>query len=89
MKFGTLFFFFNTSLGSSPRCGLCSPYRLTNRNSARLFHHFLIYMGRPAFDPSCTEFVYSGCWQNGELLHVLPLIHSYSLSIIVGPFLHD
>ena len=44
-------------------------------------------MGRPAFGPSCTEFVYPGCWHfdNGatskivdvltELggLHVLPL----------------
>ena len=30
---------------SSPRFGLITPYRLTNRNSARLFHHVLIYMG--------------------------------------------
>ena len=44
--------------------------------------------GRPAFGPSCTEFVYPGCWhfdngatskiddvltEHGGLLHVLPV----------------
>ena len=55
-----------------------------------LFHHVLVYMGdwRPTFGPSCTEFVYSGCWhfdngatskiddvlaEHGGLFHVLPL----------------
>ena len=33
------------SIRSSPRYGLSTPYRLTIRNSARLFHHVLIYMG--------------------------------------------
>ena len=33
------------SIRSSPRYGLSSPYRLTNRNSAGLFHYVLIYMG--------------------------------------------
>ena len=30
---------------SSPRDGLSTPYRLTIRNSARLFHHVLFNMG--------------------------------------------
>ena len=53
-----------------------------NSNSAGLFHN-----GRSAFGPSCTEFVYPGCWhfdngatskiedvltEHGGLLHVLP-----------------
>ena len=33
------------SIRSSSRFGLSTPYRLTIRNSARLFHHVLIYMG--------------------------------------------
>ena len=33
------------SIGSSPRCGLSTPYRLTIRNSARLFHYVLSNMG--------------------------------------------
>ena len=69
--------------------GLSTPYRLTIRNSARLFHHVLFNMGDlHAFGPSCTEFVYPECWhfdndatnkidivltEHGELLHVLPL----------------
>ena len=38
-----------------------TPYILTTRNSAYLH-------GRPAFGPSCTEFVLPGCWlfENGE-----------------------
>ena len=55
----------------------------------RLFLHVLVYMGygRPTFGPSCTEFVYPGCWhfdndatskfddvllEHGGLPHVLP-----------------
>ena len=72
------------SIRSSPRYGLSTPYRLTIRNSAKLFHQH----GRPAFGPSCTEFVYPECWhfdndaaskiedvltEHGGLLHVLPL----------------
>ena len=33
------------SIRSSPRYGLSTPYRLTIRNSARLFHHVLLNMG--------------------------------------------
>jgi len=33
------------SIRSSPRYGLSTPYRLTIRNSARLFHHVLFNMG--------------------------------------------
>ena len=33
------------SIRSSPRYGLSTPYRLTIRNSARLFHHVLINIG--------------------------------------------
>ena len=55
-----------------------------------LFHHVLVYMGdgKPTVGPSCTEFVFPGCWhfdndtaskiddvftEHGGLLHVLPL----------------
>ena len=65
-------------------------YRLTIWNSARLFHvpPCSFQHGRPAFGPSCTEFVYTECWhfdndatskigivltEHGGLLHVLPL----------------
>ena len=45
----------------SPRYGLST--RLTKRNCGRLFHHVLFNMGdgRPAFGPTCTEFVYPEC----------------------------
>ena len=33
------------SIRSSPSYGLSTPYRLTIRNSARLFHHVLFNMG--------------------------------------------
>ena len=33
------------SIRSSPRYGLSTPYRLTIRNSDRLFHHILIHIG--------------------------------------------
>ena len=33
------------SIRSSPRYGSSTPYRLTIRNSARLFHHVLFNMG--------------------------------------------
>ena len=65
---------------------------LTDRLRIRvgLFHHVLVYMGdgRPTVGPSCTEFVYPGCWhfdngaiskfddvllEHGGLPHVLPL----------------
>ena len=70
------------SIRSSPRYGLSTPYRLTIRNSARLFHHVLFNMG------DLSEFVYPECWyfdngatskiddvltEHGGLLHVLSL----------------
>ena len=66
--------------------GISTPYKLTIRNSARLFHCSFQH-GRPAFGPSCTEFVYPECWhfdndaiskiddvltEHGGLLHILP-----------------
>ena len=49
-----------------PKEGFSTLYRLTisYSASARLFHHVLFNMGdgRPAFGPSCTEFVYPECW---------------------------
>ena len=53
-----------------------------------LFHHVPCLHGRPTVRPSCTEFVYPGCWhfdngairkfddlllEHGGLPHVLPL----------------
>ena len=58
------------------------------RSSVGLFHHAPCLQGRPAFGPSCTEFVYPGWWhfdngaiskfddvllELGGLPHVLPL----------------
>ena len=55
--------------------------------------------GKPAFGPSCTEFVYPGSWhfengatrkiddvltEHGGLLHVLPLAHEI-LVLAQGP----
>ena len=49
------------SIRSSPRYDLRTAYGLTNRNSAELFHHVLIYMGDlhlvlPALNLSTPDF---------------------------------
>ena len=71
---------------SSLRYGFSTPYRLTIKNSARLFNIVLFNM---AWETCiCTEFVYPQCWhfdndatskiddvliEHGGLLYVLPL----------------
>ena len=71
------------SIRSSPRYGLSTPYRLTIRNSARLFHHVLFNMGDlhlvlPALNLStlnndATSKIDDVLTEHGGLLHVLPL----------------
>ena len=77
--------------------GLSTPYRLTKEKCLTVipcpYPHW-----RPAFGPSCTEFVYPGCWhfdnsatskfddvllEHGGLPHVLPL------AVHLGFFLVD
>ena len=79
---------FFLSIRSSPRDGLSSPYRLTNKGLVWDCSTMPCLHGRPTVDPSCTEFVYPGCWhfdngdiskfddvllEHGGLPHVLPI----------------
>ena len=57
-----------------------TPYRMTKKQCWTVPPGSYLH-GRPAFGPSCTEFVYPGCWhfdngalsEHGKLLLVLPL----------------
>ena len=46
---------------SSPRDGLTTPYRKTKKYCETVPPCPCLH-GRPTFGPSCTEFVYPGCW---------------------------
>ena len=46
---------------SSPRDGLSTPYRQTKEQCETVPPCPCLH-GRPTFGPSCTEFVYPGCW---------------------------
>ena len=83
------------SIMSSPRFGLSTPYRLTKEKCWNVLPCSYLH-GRPAFGPSCAEFVYLGCWhfdnsatskiddvltEHGGLPHILPLaVHLRFLS---------
>ena len=75
------------SKGSSPRYSLSPPFSLTKEQCWTVPQCSYLH-GRPAFGPSCTEFVYPGSWhfdngaksksddvltEHGGLPHVLPL----------------
>ena len=49
------------SIRSSPRDGLSTPYRLTKEQCLTVPPCPYLH-GRTAFGPSCTVFVYPGCW---------------------------
>ena len=49
------------SIRSSPRDGLRTPYRLTKEQCLTVPPCPYLH-GRTAFGPSCTVFVYPGCW---------------------------
>ena len=60
---------------SSPRFGLSTPYRFTKEQCWTVPPCSYLH-GRPAFGPSCTEFVYPECWHfdndaSSKINHVL------------------